>query len=106
MWKDDNMLQKSYTEEPNEIQKAMDQIGYDAVVGVVRPHGNMRYCDMHGYYLATEVVEGVDHPANEDVCPLCISHNPEAEGTTATDMELYIDLKDAIESAVEPIDII
>lgn len=94
------MLNKGHTHEPNTIQKAIDQIGLDAVMGVVNPIGHLNFCDMHGHYATqgTQINTDDGIPPIEE-CPLCIGHDPSAEGTTATDVELYINLKDAIESA-------
>lgn len=95
----DYIANKSYTGEPNTIQKSINQIGIDAIVGIVRPHGNLEFCDMHGYY-------AVDHPSITDepastivTCPICSSHTQEGEGTRASEVELFIDLKDSLNAA-------
>lgn len=72
----------------NNIQNAIDQVGMDAVsksIGAVALHN----CDVHGMYLA-----------NEDGCPLC----PKANGTSATEVEHYIDIKELVDptSGINP----
>lgn len=95
---------KEYTSEPNEIQKSIDQIGLDAVVGIIRPHGNLEFCDMHGYY-ALEYPGITDEPTSTVVtCPMCLKHNPKAEGTPASEVELFIDLRDSLNAATTIID--
>ena len=86
---------KEYTSEPNELQKSIDQIGLDAVIGVIRPHGKLEFCDMHGYY----AVQGVNADSTSEACPLCTEHTQEGEGTRASDVELFIDLKDSLKAA-------
>lgn len=93
----------------NNIQKAIDQIGYDTVERIVRPHGHLLYCDVHGYYAVQGVQEedteeGVS-PATISLCPLCIKHNPKAEGVTASEVELVIDLRNQLQDRTKPIDI-
>jgi hypothetical protein len=73
----------------NAIQKSIDQIGMEAVTRYL-PRGVKLYpCDIHGHFLA--------HCKNEmPICPLCVQHNHEAEGTTATEVEHFINVRDAI----------
>lgn len=83
------------TNEKNAIQKSIDQIGLEATVRYL-PKGMKLYpCDIHGHYLA----HYTDRMA---LCPLCIEHNPEAEGTTATQVEHFIDIRDAIAPPTNP----
>jgi hypothetical protein len=73
----------------NGIQKSIDQLG-QATVERYLPKGMKLYpCDIHGHFL--------EHYSNkEPVCPLCISHNPKAEGTPATQVEHFINIRDMV----------
>jgi hypothetical protein len=74
----------------NHIQKAIDQIGMDIVTRYL-PKGMKLYpCDIHGYFLA-------HYTEDKPTCPLCIKHDPVAEGTTATQVEHWIDIKNGID---------
>lgn len=82
----------------NEIQKAIDQIG---MVGVVRylPKGmKLHNCEMHGMYLN-------HYSAKEPNCPICASSTSGCggNGTTATEIEHLIDLKDKVQEAFKNI---
>lgn len=96
MWNNE-MLAKGYTHEPTELQKAIDQVGLSAIESIVKPHGHIKYCDMHGYYavpgVQAEGMEGDIPPCTTDLCPLC-PQLPAPNGTTASNLvELYIDLE-------------
>jgi hypothetical protein len=79
----------------NEIQKAINQLG-EITVGRYLPKGaKLHDCDMHGKYLA-------HYTDSSALCPMCIKHDPRAEGTTATEVELYIDLRDMLAPATNP----
>lgn len=68
----------------NVLQKAIQEIGIDAVQKSITGAGMaMGFCDLHGHYAFTKVAD----------CPVCPSPN----GTTATEVEHYIDIKDAID---------
>lgn len=76
--------------ESNAIQKSIDQIGLEAMVRYLPKGMKLHPCDMHGHFLT--------HYTNtEPLCPLCIKHDPSAEGTTATQVEHWIDLRDGID---------
>ncbi|MMZ43585.1 hypothetical protein D1872_51450 [compost metagenome] len=84
-----------HTEDKNTIQKSIDQIGLSAVERYLPKGMRIHPCDIHGHFLA--------HYTDENpICPLCIKHNPQAEGTNATDVELYIDLRDSIRPPTNP----
>ena len=71
------------------LSKAIDDIGLSAVARYL-PKGYKIYpCDIHGHFLA-------HYTDREPVCPLCIHHDPVADGVTATQIEHYIDLRDGI----------
>lgn len=73
--------------EKNALQKAIDGIGEDCVRRYLPKGMKMCNCDMHGKYLAHYTV---DNP----VCPICAIHTGNGDGTTATQVEHYIDLRD------------
>lgn len=80
------MLQyiESTTDTMHSLQKAISQIGIDAVQKSLIPLGaRIGRCDMHGSYLIM--------PGAEPSCPLC-PPTPPANGETASDVELYIDM--------------
>lgn len=79
---ENGMLQKGYSGTPTGLQKAIDQIGIEAVrksMGDIA----MGYCDIHGHYT-------YDQSAGKPDCKIC-PPNP-ANGTSATDVEIYIDI--------------
>lgn len=71
------------------LQKAIDQLGLDAVQRYLPKGMKINNCDMHGSYLS-------HYTQDQPICPLCITHNPAAEGTTATEVEHYLDIRDGI----------
>lgn len=106
-WSDNTDLNKGYSKEPNEIQKSVDQIGLDAVIGIVRPHGSLKFCDMHGYYAVQgnkQMNEDGTEEISTETCPLCTVHSQEGEGTRASEVELFIDLRDSLNNATTIID--
>lgn len=74
--------------EGNNLQKAIDQIGMMGVQKYLPKGMKLHPCDLHGHFLS-------HYSDSNPTCPLCIKHDPQAEGTTATEMELFIDLRDA-----------
>ena len=70
-----------------ELQKSIDQIGIDTVVRCLRG-ANIHYCEMHGHYATAK--------DSEPTCPVCALTvgNGTGNGTTATEVEHYIDIKD------------
>lgn len=71
----------------NGLQKAIDQVGIDAVSKAIPAGSRIGMCDIHGAYMV--------HSASELVCPIC-PVLPDANGETATDIEHYIDIQDAM----------
>ncbi|AGR46887.1 hypothetical protein JL_4 [Bacillus phage JL] len=73
----------------NDIQKSINQIGMEGVVRYLPKGMKLHPCDLHGSFLA--------HYKDElPTCPLCIQHNHAAEGTTATEVEHYINIRDLV----------
>lgn len=60
------------------LQKAIEEIGLDAVQKSLGHSLALAYCDVHGHYAHTH--------AEQPNCPTC----PPANGTTATEVEHYI----------------
>lgn len=84
-----DMLNKGYSGTPTVVQKAIEQIGYDAVAKSLGVH-HLGFCDVHGaYVIPVQTSEDHIHTAN-DGCPLCPT-NP-ANGTSATEVSHYIDM--------------
>lgn len=71
----------------NGLQKAIDQIGIDAVSKAIPAGSRIGMCDIHGAYMV--------HSNSELVCPVCPS-TPPANGESATDIEHYIDIREAV----------
>lgn len=76
------------TTSKNELQKAVDQIGIDAVVKAIPSGTRIGMCDMHGAYMVNS--------ESELTCPICPAI-PAPNGVTATEVELYIDIRDALQ---------
>ena len=68
----------------SELQKAIDQIGYDAVSKAIPLGAKIGMCTMHGAYMV--------HSEAEMCCPICPA-TPPANGTTATAVEHYINVR-------------
>jgi hypothetical protein len=73
----------------NEIQKSIDQIGQETVARYLPRGMKLHPCDIHGYFLS-------HYKDSNPTCPLCISHDATADGTTATQVEHYINLRDVL----------
>lgn len=89
------MLNKGHTGESSGIQKAIDQLGIEAVLKSIAPSAGLGFCDVHGHYMlpARTVHLGTDKGAIETEvagCKLCPPNL--ANGTSATEVELVIDL--------------
>lgn len=72
--------------EKNALQKACDQVGKDAVeksLGIA-----LKNCDVHGAYIG-------------DTCPLC-PKLPDANGTTATEVEHFINVNPSQQLGTNP----
>lgn len=74
--------------EKNDIQKAIDQIGQEGVTRYLPRGMKLHNCEMHGLYL--------QHYKNQEpCCPICaMSPATTGNGTTATEVEHYINLKE------------
>lgn len=79
----------------NELQKAIDQLGEVTVQRYLPKGMKINNCDIHGGFLS-------HYSDPNPLCPLCIVPETKANGTDATDMEHYIDLKDAIAPGTNP----
>ncbi|MNP37019.1 hypothetical protein D3C76_1304430 [compost metagenome] len=78
----------------NHIQKALDQAG----PGILRylPRGmKLHNCDIHGIY-------GCHYTDQGPCCPICSSTLSTGNGVTASDVELYIDLRDSMDPPHNP----
>lgn len=74
----------------NNIQKAVDQIGELTVLRYLPKGMKLHDCPMHGKFLA--------HYKDENpLCPLCNMDSGSGNGTTATDMQHYIEIRDAVQ---------
>lgn len=74
----------------NEIQKAIDQVGQDAIQRYLPKGMKLNPCAIHGHYL-THYTDSLA------VCPLCIKTGT-GEGVTATQVEHWINLKDSVQA--------
>ena len=84
--------------DPNGLQKAVDQIGIVCIREKYEPKGfKVCNCEVHGYYLA---------PAGEEnpQCPRCqeVVEVPGGNGTTATEVEHYINVRDMVVPPTNP----
>lgn len=77
------------------LQKAIDQIGEDAVRKSIPLGAKIGMCDLHGAYMV--------NIGSEMVCPICPTV-PEPNGTNATDIDHYIDVKEFVDptSGINP----
>lgn len=66
----------------NNIQNAIDQLGIETVSKSLG-HTALGNCDLHGMYAIV----------GEPTCPLC----PNANGTTASEVEHFLDIKQAFD---------
>lgn len=81
----------SKMQDKNNLQKAIDQVGLEAVVRYLPKGMSLHNCTMHGKYLAHYTT-----PADKLTCPLCNFPTQDGNGTTATEVEHYIDIRDAV----------
>jgi hypothetical protein len=79
----------------NELQKAIDHLGYDATVRYLPRGMRIDNCDVHGGFLT-------HYKAKEALCPLCIKQDPAANGTTATEVEHFINIRDVLAPGQNP----
>lgn len=89
------MLAVGHSGTPTGLQKAIDQIGKEAVMKSLGPNTALGYCDVHGHYaipMRTATLGSGDGAIETEVsrCQLCPPNV--ANGTSATEMELVIDL--------------
>jgi hypothetical protein len=82
----------------NTIQKAINEIGEEGVSRYLPKGMKLCNCHMHGKYLA-------HYSDKNPLCPLCTQStvSGEGNGTTASDVELFIDIRDAIKDAVDSV---
>lgn len=85
-----HMLNKGYTGEASSLQKAIDQIGVEAVMKSLGPNMALGYCDVHGHYPLPLMTSTPGTKAPEVGCKLCPPNL--ANGTNATEVELVINL--------------
>jgi len=87
-------------EDKNGIQKSIDQMGMEGVIRYL-PKGMKLYdCPIHGKFVA-------HYKDANPLCPLCIAPSGDGNGTTASDVELFIDLqkqKQAMDRLLAPCD--
>lgn len=79
----------------NEIQKSIDQIGMEGVTRYLPKGMKLHPCDLHGMFLA-------HYRDTNPLCPLCTQHDSNAEGTTATAVEHFINLRDMVAPPSNP----
>jgi hypothetical protein len=75
----------------NGLQKAIDQLGELTVARYLPKGMKLHPCLVHGHFLA-------HYKDANPVCPLCIpsTESGNGNGTTSEEVELFINLKDAI----------
>lgn len=92
-----HMLQKGYTGTPTNLQVAIEQVGMDAVMKSF-PGMGLGFCDVHGHYALPLQDSSEGMPLAS--CALCPPNL--ANGTSATDVELYINLDPAHNLGTNP----
>lgn len=85
----------SIKNEMNGLQKAIEQLGEITVQRYLPKGMAMHNCDIHGGFLS-------HYKDSNPLCPLCITPETKANGTDASDVELYINLRDALAPATNP----
>lgn len=85
-----HMLNKGHISNATGLQKAIDQIGMDAVIKSLGSGVALGYCDVHGHYAVPMRESTGDNELPIEGCTLCPPNL--ANGTSATEVELYIDL--------------
>lgn len=71
------------------MEDVIKSIGIDGAQKYLPKGMKLLYCDLHGHYL--------QHYKTDGLCPLCVAHDAKAEGTTATEVEHYINIRDLID---------
>lgn len=74
------------------IQKSIDQIGIEAVTRYLPKGAKLHSCPLHGYFLA-------HYKDTDPICSACTSTGS-GEGTTATSVEHWINIKDEVQHTV------
>lgn len=77
----------------NGLQKSIEQMGKEQVSRYLPKGMRIHTCNMHGGFVA--------HYKNKSpLCPLCIKEAPPTEGNgiTATQVELFIDMRDNMQA--------
>lgn len=85
--------------DPSGLQKAIDQVGMDCVKERYLPRG-MKLCDcpIHGAYLAHYTDDKMECPA----CAAIANANNGGNGTTATQVEHLINVRDMVAPQTNP----
>jgi len=86
----ERMLNKGHIGEASSLQKAIDQIGMEAVMKSLGPNMALGYCDVHGHYPLPAITSKPGEEAPKVGCVLCPPNL--ANGTNATVVELVINL--------------
>jgi hypothetical protein len=70
------------------LEDVIKSIGADGVSKYLPKGMKLHYCDLHGHYLS--------HYSGEGLCSLCVNPNPEANGTSASEIEHYINIREMV----------
>ena len=82
--------------DPSALQKAVDQIGVMGINDRYAPRGmKVYFCEIHGAYLSPI---GEQNPT----CPLCQAATTNGNGTTATQVEHFINVRDMVAPPTNP----
>lgn len=73
----------------NELQKSIDQIGEGTVLRYLPKGMKVHPCDIHGNFLS-------HYKDKNPLCPLCSADTGDGNGTTASEVELFIDMRDGL----------
>ena len=83
---------------PSALQKAVDQIGAMGINERYAPKGMKLFnCEIHGAYLG-------HYTDPNPLCPLCHAATAGGNGTTATQVEHFIDVRDMVAPPTNPHD--
>ena len=77
----------------NELQKAVDQIGEVGVIQYLPKGMKLHDCPIHGKFLS-------HYKDSNPLCPLCNTATNDGNGVNATDAEVAIDIRDALQAAM------
>lgn len=85
----------------NNLQKAIEQVGLEAIMKPYTPQFDLANCEMHGHYATPK-------GDTSTLCPICsMADTPHSagNGVTATEVEHYLDIKDVVEAIHEGVGI-